>query len=163
MSRAAPPSALLLVEDDVSLAVCVAEFLSRRGRAVELAFDLPAASSALARQKWAAVVTDVDLTGTRSAGGLEVVAAAARRRPRPAILVWSGCVSAGLRREALQLGANVVLEKGSLWELETQIERQLADSEPHPTFAATGPLPAPLEVDAVSAATTREYATDIPL
>ena len=80
MSRAAPPSALLLVEDDVSLAVCVAEFLSRRGRAVELAFDLPAASSALARQEWAAVVTDVDLTGTRSAGGLEVVAAAALAR-----------------------------------------------------------------------------------
>jgi DNA-binding response OmpR family regulator len=160
MDGAAPPNALLLVEDDVSLAVCVAELLSRRGRDVELAFDLPAASRALARQEWAAVVTDVDLTGTGSTGGLDVVAAAARHSPRPAILVWSGCVTAGLRRKALQLGADVVLEKGSLWELETQLDIQLADRRAHPPFAATGPLPEPLKADTGSAAMTREHAIE---
>ena len=130
MCTATRPDALLLVEDDVSLAICVAEFLSRRGHDVELAFDLASASCALARQAWPAVVTDVDLSCPSGAEGLEVVTAAAALRPRPAIVVWSGCVSERLRREALRLGADAVLEKGSLWELEAEFARQLARRQP---------------------------------
>lgn len=130
MCTAARPDALLLVEDDVSLAICAAEFLSRRGHDVELAFDLPSASCALARRTWPAVVTDVDLSGPSGTEGLEVVSAAAVLRRRPAIVVWSGCVSERLRREALRLGADAVLEKGSLWELEAELARQLAKRQP---------------------------------
>ncbi|HRY43270.1 MAG TPA: hypothetical protein P5164_04915 [Thermoanaerobaculia bacterium] len=123
-------NALLLVEDDVPFATCTAEFLSRRGHGVELAFDLVSASCALARRAWPAVVTDVDLSGPSGTEGLEVVSAAAALRRRPAIVVWSGCVSEGLRREALRLGADAVLEKGSLWELEAELARQLAKRQP---------------------------------
>lgn len=130
MCTAPPPDALLLVEDDVSLAICAAEFLSRRGHDVELAFDLPSASFALARRAWPAVVTDVDLSGPAGTEGLEVVSVAAALRRRPAIVVWSGCVSERLRREALRLGADAVLEKGSLWELEAELARQLAKRQP---------------------------------
>ena len=127
MERTSPRATLLLVEDDVSFAFCTAEFLARRGFEAAKALDLDSALVLLAARRWAAVVTDLDLTGRQTREGLEVVAAAARFEPRPVIFVWTGSSTAEVRQEAFRLGADLVVEKGSLWDLEARLRACLAE------------------------------------
>ena len=127
MERTSPRGTLLLVEDDASFAFCAAEFLARRGFEVAQARDLDSALVLLAAQRWAAVVTDLDLTGRHTRDGLEVVAAAARFEPRPVIFVWTGSATTEVRQEAFRLGADLVVEKGSLWDLEARLRVCLAE------------------------------------
>ena len=122
MERLLPPRTLLLVEDDASLAACATEFLARRGLEVVPAFHLSSALQRLPTMPWDAVVTDLDLTGRRTTDGLQVVAAAACSVPRPAILVWTGSATAEVRSDAFHLGADDVVEKGSL----SALSRRLA-------------------------------------
>lgn len=114
MERLFPSRTLLLVEDDVLLAACATEFLAGRGFDVVTTFDLSSALQRLPTKSWDAVVTDLDLTGRRSTDGLEVVAAAARSEPRPAILVWTGSATAEVRSAAIHLGADDIVDKGNL-------------------------------------------------
>lgn len=123
------PPPLLLVEDYPLLAACAADYLSRRGLSVETANDTVSALRALASRSWDVVVTDLDLTGTGTADGMDVVAAAARAEPRPAILVWSGGADAETRAAALLLGADAVLEKGRLSDLADRVASLLAKPE----------------------------------
>ena len=127
MERTSPRATLLLVEDDVSFAFCTAEFLARRGFEAAKALDLDSALVLLAARRWAAVVTDLDLTGRHTRDGLEVVAAAARFEPRPVIFVWTGSSATEVRQEAFRLGADLVVEKGSLWDLEARLRVCLAE------------------------------------
>lgn len=121
MTNSAAADALLLVEDDPLLAASTAAFLSRGGFEVETALDLVTAEALLRERRWTGVVTDVDLTGRRTRDGLAVVATAAGLAPRPAILVWTGYAPPDLVAVALRLGADAVLEKGSLRELEARL------------------------------------------
>lgn len=108
---------VLLVEDDIFLLGCASEYLTARGFVVTPVGDLSFALSLLSERSYDGVITDLHLTGTGRPDGLNVVAAAARVRPRPAIVIWTGSPLDEFLERGSGHGADALLQKGTLSEL----------------------------------------------
>jgi CheY-like chemotaxis protein len=104
--------AVLVVEDEPAVASLAVQYLEGLGCRVDEAPSLSAAETLLASQRYAAILTDLQLTPAGNDEGLEVVRIAAAIRPKPLIVLWTGGGSphvdeAGVR----QLGAEAYLQK----------------------------------------------------
>lgn len=108
---------VLLVEDNCILLSCAAEYLTSRGFVVTPVDELSSALCLLSEMSYDGIITDLDLTGTGRPDGLAVVAAAARGRPRPAIVIWTASPLDELPGHGHGHGADALLQKGTLSEL----------------------------------------------
>ena len=113
MSARGPRSAtrLLVVEDRESLRLMLGRALAGEGYQVESAADRAGAESVLARagaRPFDVVLTDLKLP---DGSGLDVVAAARRLDPAPAVVVMTGYGTVSAAVEAMKLGAADFLAK----------------------------------------------------
>ena len=98
-----------MVEDDATFGRCVAGVLGELGWACEVATDAEAGLAALGRERWSAVLSDLQLP---AGNGLAVVAAAAALIDPPRVLAMTGMVDSGFYLEvARRAGARAVLAK----------------------------------------------------
>ena len=98
---------VLLVEDELSIAVTLADDLADGGYAVTRVDNGAAAVALLAAHAFPVVVTDLRLPG---ASGLAVLRAAKAASPQSRVLVISAYL-AGHREALLQQGAEALLQK----------------------------------------------------
>jgi DNA-binding NtrC family response regulator len=106
---ASPPVRLLVVEDRESLRRMMERALTEEGYTVATASDARGGLAALDRPgRFELVLTDLKLPG---GSGLDVLAAARRLEPPPAVVVMTGYGTVGAAVEAMKLGAADFLEK----------------------------------------------------
>jgi CheY-like chemotaxis protein len=103
---------LLLFDDDAGLVAVLRRFFHGRGWQVE-AYLHP--GEALVRveteEPFDAIICDLHFTPARLSEGLQIVERARRLRPGAAVLLFTGAAEAGVRDQALRLGAHEVLTK----------------------------------------------------
>lgn len=99
---------ILIVEDDEIVAMGLSAALGRDGFSTVVSGNGREALAVLARDHFALVLTDLRMPGVC---GLEVLAAAQRRRPAPPVVVMSGFPSRDAADEARRRGAAVFLVK----------------------------------------------------
>jgi len=102
---------VLLVDDNVAWLKAEAAYLSRRGYDVCCAQTLERAAVLLAKLRFSAVVTDLHLTGSLDADGMELCQHVRAHHPEARIVLLTGAAEAGVEEEASRLGLNAVLFK----------------------------------------------------
>jgi CheY-like chemotaxis protein len=102
---------LLIVEDELAIAVAMSEYLSVLGYAVETVRDRPGAEALLAAGRHDLMIADLRLRTGDTLDGLRLVQRAAALVPRPRILVLTGYGSPGLEAELAAAGVDLVLSK----------------------------------------------------
>ena len=117
------PPAILVIEDDPTLARNIATFLSRSGYAVRCAGSAEEGLAALATFRPALVLQDIHLPGM---SGLEMLAEMRRRDQDVKVIVMTADASQQVAREALAAGAHdFVVKPLSLAWLRTVLELSL--------------------------------------
>jgi DNA-binding NtrC family response regulator len=112
---------ILLVEDERTLAIPLADALGERGHSVKVFHDGAAALAWLSEHRCELVVTDVRLPG---AGGISILQRARSQDPPCEVLVMTGYASVDQAVEAMRGGAVSYLQKPFPMEaLLTQVER----------------------------------------
>lgn len=102
---------LLIVDDDADFRDSLKVFLERQGYRVEAAESEAAALEKLAQISFAALITDLSLTGNSTQDGLRIIKAFKQLQPvRPAILI-TAFGSGDLPEKARAAGTDVYLEK----------------------------------------------------
>ena len=99
---------VLLVEDEQTIAVTLADDLETAGHEVAHIADGAEAVAALKRRSFDVVITDVRLPG---ADGLEVLKAAKRARPDTEVLMMTAYATVEHAVEAMRLGADDYIQK----------------------------------------------------
>ena len=99
---------VLLVEDEQTIAVTLADDLEAAGHEVEHVADGAAAIAGLKRKSYDVVITDVRLPG---ADGLEVLKAAKHARPDTEVLMMTAYATVEHAVEAMRLGADDYIQK----------------------------------------------------
>ena len=99
---------VLLVEDEQTIAVTLADDLEAAGHEVEHVADGTAAIAGLKRKSYDVVITDVRLPG---ADGLEVLKAAKHARPDTEVLMMTAYATVEHAVEAMRLGADDYIQK----------------------------------------------------
>ena len=99
---------VLLVEDEQTIAVTLADDLEAAGHEVAHIADGAEAVAALKRRSFDVVITDVRLPG---ADGLEVLKAAKRARPDTEVLMMTAYATVEHAVEAMRLGADDYIQK----------------------------------------------------
>lgn len=103
---------LLLFDDDALLVSVLRRFFDGKGWQVEAYLDAREALVRVeAQEPFDAVICDLHFTPARLSEGLQIVALVRRLRPGSAVLLFTGAGEAGVREEALRLGAHEVLTK----------------------------------------------------
>ena len=102
---------LLIVDDQATILFAMREYFTAFGHAVDCAPTLADAIQLLSTHAYDAVVADLCLTGNECRQGLQVVGFARARSPRTRVMLLSAYVSDELEREAVAMGASVVLRK----------------------------------------------------
>jgi DNA-binding response OmpR family regulator len=118
---------ILIVEDEVDLAVTCVRFLQRFGHRLRVAHTASEAMAAIAAELPDLVIADLRLPG--GLDGLTVVRYARQQAVRIGVIVWTAHASDGVRREALAAGADEYLPKPfTLAQLRAAVERALGAS-----------------------------------
>jgi len=99
---------ILLVEDELTIAVTLRDDLEAAGYEVEHRADGKQAIDLLSQKSFDVVVTDVRLPG---ADGMQVLAAAKRARPDTEVLVMTAYATVEHAVEAMRLGADDYIQK----------------------------------------------------
>jgi DNA-binding response OmpR family regulator len=99
---------VLVIEDEIDLAVTFERLLRRLGYAVVRAGSRAEGLSIIEAQPVGLVITDVRLP---DGNGLDIVAAARRSSTAPPVIVVTGFTTRASREAALAAGANVYLPK----------------------------------------------------
>ncbi|MDA1107695.1 MAG: response regulator transcription factor [Proteobacteria bacterium] len=103
-----PPRKLLLVDDDVTFCMVLAQALCKRGFAVSVANNVDEARHVLAQNLPDYAVIDLKMPGP---SGLSLVAYLKERAPDARIVVLTGYASIATAVEAVKLGATHYLAK----------------------------------------------------
>lgn len=111
MSDPLPSQRLLLVEDEFNLLFAIREYFATIGFAVDCASSYQDAARLLAEFTYDALITDLHLTPSRQAEGLEVLSFASARQPSLCLLMLTAFASAETIRSAHALGAVRALSK----------------------------------------------------
>jgi len=142
---------ILLVEDEKITRVSLARTLEKAGHAVTPCETAAAALEALGGGSWDVVLTDLKLP---RGSGMDVLAAAVEREPRPAVILMTAYASVETAVEAIKRGAHDYLTKpfspdqllhrlGRLEELRaaktevTRLRRTLERNEARPLIGAS--------------------------
>jgi len=102
---------LLLFDDDAAIVAVVKRYFVGRSWQVDTATDAAGAVSVVAARPFDAVICDLHFTPARLAEGLEIVTRARAAHPRAAIVLFTAAGGEAVRREALQHGADDVVNK----------------------------------------------------
>jgi two-component system, OmpR family, KDP operon response regulator KdpE len=102
---------LLLFDDDAAIVAVVKRYFIGRSWQVDTASDAAGALSVVAARPFDAVICDLHFTPERLAEGLEIVTRARAARPQAAILLFTAAGGEAVRQEALQHGADDVVNK----------------------------------------------------
>ena len=102
---------LLLFDDDAAIVAVVKRYFIGRSWQVDTATDAAGALSVVAARPFDAVICDLHFTPERLAEGFEIVARARAARPQAAIVLFTAAGGDALRQEALQHGADDVVNK----------------------------------------------------
>lgn len=102
---------ILIVEDEPTLLFAMQEYLAARGYAVETASGLQQAYSCLMNTQYDVVITDIRLSQTHTAEGLDVIDFIRARSSGTAVIVLTGNSSASIERDARRLGIDRFLHK----------------------------------------------------
>ena len=122
---------ILIVDDDRAITEALAGGLEQPGRELILCSDVESAQLGIERTRPECVITDVRLTGPFRFEGLDFITDIKRHAPGSRIIVMTGARAEGLEREALQRGADAVLQKPfELEELEAHLPIKPASREP---------------------------------
>ncbi len=122
---------ILIVDDDRAITEALAGGLEKPGRELILCSDVESAQLVIERIRLECVITDVRLTGPFRFEGLDFITDIKRHALGSRIIVMTGARAEGLEREALQRGADAVLQKPfELEELEAQLPMKPAFGEP---------------------------------
>lgn len=98
---------VLVSEDEPDIAGMVAEVLRRQGYVVEVAAEADQAIRLLTTEHYDLLITDLLMPG----GGESVLEAAARREPRPRLMVITGYIGDDLQERLRAAGVDQVLKK----------------------------------------------------
>ena len=103
---------LLVVDDDPNVLTLLRKYFGGLGWRVETCGEAQAALRlADSDVPFDAVICDLHFTAAHLGEGLEIVSQARRRRPRAAVLLFTGAPAEGVRAEALRHGADEVISK----------------------------------------------------
>ena len=122
---------ILIVDDDRAIIEALASGFEQPGRELILCSDLESAQLVIERTPPECIITDVRLTGPFRFEGLDFITDIKRDAPGSRIIVMTGARAEGLEREAMQRGADAVLQKPfELEEIEAHLPIKSASGEP---------------------------------
>jgi DNA-binding NarL/FixJ family response regulator len=129
---------ILIVEDEQSILLAITDYLTNLGYEVDGTGAITAAESLLAEKHYAAVISDLRLTGSGANEGLELAEIVQRRFPETEMILLSAYGSQAVEERARAHGVAAFLHKPKpLAELAQIIYSVLAE------HAAETPAPAP--------------------
>lgn len=102
---------LLVVEDNASTSFALHAYFQSAGYYVDAAADLGHALRLLGDQRYHVVITDLNLGGTESNAGMDVVSEARRRHTHACVIMLTAFGSAATEAEARHRGADLVCAK----------------------------------------------------
>jgi len=103
---------LLLLDDDAAIVSVVRRYFDGKGWDVETCLEANEGLRLVDSEKqFDAVVCDLHFTPARLSEGLRIIERARLRRPRSAVLLFTGATEQGVREDALRLGADEVVTK----------------------------------------------------
>ncbi|MBF0431676.1 MAG: response regulator [Fibrobacteria bacterium] len=105
------PDTILLIDDDESLLFGYKVEMELEGFCLQAITNLFAAKELLTTRRFNTVITDLNLSGTESYEGLEIIALAKQYQSKATIIVVSGISDENIKKKSLEVGANAYLEK----------------------------------------------------
>jgi two-component system response regulator RegA len=110
-STVTEPPRLLLVDDEDLILELLADYFASKGYRVDTASELEEAEAMVSVYPYAAVVTDLRLTGVDSSEGLELVRFIRLHSPDARIVLLTGHASASTESESRRRGVDAFLQK----------------------------------------------------
>lgn len=103
---------ILVLDDDPNVLTLLRTYFGGLGWHVETNVDAAAGLSlADSDAPFDAVICDLHFTGAHLGEGYEILSRARLRRPRSAVVLFTGAAGEGVREEALRRGADEVIAK----------------------------------------------------
>ena len=102
---------VLIVDDERPCLITLKEMLQSDEVAVETAEDFETALAKIARREFQVVITDNWLGNERNRSGLEVLKYVKKNSPQTKVVVMTGFAYGDFRKRAVELGADLLLEK----------------------------------------------------
>lgn len=102
---------ILFVDDEPTIRLAISAYLAPPDYEVDVAGDLASATELLRTREYAAVITDLRLSGGGPTEGLEVIRVARQRFPDAKAVLLTGYGSPAVEEEARTLGIDRYLEK----------------------------------------------------
>ena len=103
---------LIVFDDDPGLLTLLRSYFGGLGWHVDVCADAGTALQlADSDARYDAVICDLHFTGAHLGEGYEILSRARSRRPRSAVLLFTGAAGEGVREEALRRGADEVIAK----------------------------------------------------
>lgn len=102
---------ILIVDDEATILFAVGEYFAAHGAEVDCAQDLAEAQGFLSLGRYAAIIADLSLSGSRGTEGLELARWVRERDPSTRVIILTAYGSAETEREARRLGASGFLRK----------------------------------------------------
>jgi DNA-binding response OmpR family regulator len=105
---------VLHVDDEPVITFAVRNYLIRQGYDVDSASELEEAQAMLANDRYDIVILDLRLTGSSGTEGFELIDCLRERNPHTPIILLTAHSSPQVERQAVALGASLVLQKPAL-------------------------------------------------
>lgn len=105
---------VLHVDDEPVITFAVRNYLSRQGYDVDSASELEEAQALLATDRYDVIILDLRLTGSSGTEGFDLIDAVRDRNPHTPIILLTAYSSPHVERQAIALGASLVLQKPAL-------------------------------------------------
>lgn len=105
---------VLHVDDEPVIASAVRHYLIRQGYDVDSASELEEAQALLANDRYDVIILDLRLTGSSRTEGFDLIDSVRERDPLTPIILLTAYSSPHVERQAVALGASLVLQKPAL-------------------------------------------------
>jgi DNA-binding NarL/FixJ family response regulator len=106
-----PRERILIVEDEPSILLAVTDYLAHLGYEVDAASEMQAAERLLGEKQYAAVISDLRLTGTGANEGLELAEIVRQQFPATEMILLSAYGSHNIEEQARAHGVTTFLHK----------------------------------------------------
>ena len=130
---------LLILDDEQSVLFALSDYFTTHGYQVDCACEIEEAKALLAAAHYFAAIIDLNLGGSESTEGLEMVRWARQRFPSTRLIILTAYGTREIEMEARQCGVDALLHKPkSLLE----VERVLSDKKPAKNQLEDAPMSA---------------------
>lgn len=139
-TSAATKERILIVEDEQAILLAITDYLSNLGYEVDGVTEMAAAQKLLTEKPYAALLSDLRLTGTGANEGLELAELVRREYPATEVILLSAYGSEAAEQRARSQGVTAFLHKPKpLAELAQIIYSVLREKEPVASARARAP------------------------